>query len=180
MADYIAFLDADNAVTKVVQAPNDKTNWAVVWGQQHNCKCIETAKDGSIRYNYAAPGNTYYADLDAFVPPSPFASWVLNKATIKWEPPVPMPADENYYIWDEETVSWKNKGPRELLEAGAGCIDCSGISTMTIEEENPRKRARNADGTYRGDDPSTPDVNEAWEGGEEPPAKGKRKGKTKS
>ena len=39
--------------------------------------------------------------------------------------------------------------------------------------ENDPKRARNADGTYRGDDPSTPDVNEAWEGGE-PPAKGKR------
>ena len=36
-----------------------------------------------------------------------------------------------------------------------------GTKTRSAE----RKRARNADGTYRGDDPSTPDVNEAWEDG---------------
>ena len=33
---------------------------------------------------------------------------------------------------------------------------------------NIPRRARNADGTFRADDPSTPDVNEAWEGGEPP------------
>jgi len=29
-----------------------------------------------------------------------------------------------------------------------------------------RKRARNSDGTLKADDPSTPDVNEAWEDGD--------------
>jgi hypothetical protein len=31
----------------------------------------------------------------------------------------------------------------------------------------PKKRARNTDGTLKGDDPSTPDVNEAWTDGDD-------------
>jgi hypothetical protein len=48
---------------------------------------------------------------------------------------------------------------------------------MTKIKEDPRVhhklivnpvRARNQDGTLKGDDLSTPDVNEAWEGGKAP------------
>jgi len=41
--------------------------------------------------------------------------------------------------------------------------------TLEVEAEVKEvKRARKEDGTLLGDDPSTPDVNEAWEGGEAP------------
>jgi hypothetical protein len=43
---------------------------------------------------------------DAFIPPKPFASWVLNEATCQWEAPTPMPTDDKRYTWNEETLSW--------------------------------------------------------------------------
>ena len=67
----------------------------------------QTSYNGNFRKNYAGIGYTYNADLDAFVPPKPFASWVLNEETAQWNAPVPMPDDGNRYQWDEETVSWK-------------------------------------------------------------------------
>ena len=67
----------------------------------------QTSYNGTIRKNYAGIGYTYNADIDAFVPPKPFASWVLNNETAQWEAPVPMPEDDNKYQWDEETLSWK-------------------------------------------------------------------------
>ena len=59
------------------------------------------------RKNYAGIGYTYRQDIDAFVPPKPFASWLLN-AQAQWEAPVAMPTDGKMYSWDEDTVSWKD------------------------------------------------------------------------
>ena len=65
----------------------------------------QTSYNGTIRKNYAGVGYTYNADIDAFVPPKPFASWTLNSETAQWEPPVPMP-EEGMWTWDEDTGSW--------------------------------------------------------------------------
>ena len=65
----------------------------------------QTSYNGNIRKNYAGIGYTYRADIDAFVPPKPFASWTLN-ADAQWEPPVAMPTDGQMYAWDEATTSW--------------------------------------------------------------------------
>ena len=65
----------------------------------------QTSYNGNIRKNYAGIGYTYRADIDAFVPPQPFASWTLN-ADARWEPPVAMPQDGKMYSWDESTTSW--------------------------------------------------------------------------
>lgn len=64
--------------------------------------------DGGIalRKNYAGIGFAYDADRDAFIPPKPYASWTLDEASCLWEAPVPMPADNNAYAWNEETQSW--------------------------------------------------------------------------
>ena len=66
-----------------------------------------------FRKNYAGIGYTYDETRDAFIPPKPFNSWLLNETTCLWEPPIPMPTEKleenTYYIWDEETVSWKKK-----------------------------------------------------------------------
>jgi hypothetical protein len=60
-----------------------------------------------LRKNYAGIGFTYDRTKDAFIPPQPFASWLLNEDTCLWHAPVAMPTDDKKYAWDEESVSWK-------------------------------------------------------------------------
>ena len=73
-----------------------------------------------LRGNYAGIGYTFNAELDAFVPPKPFASWVLNNTTADWEAPVPMPVEEGKtFTWNEETVSWVEVVPPAPAEAPA-------------------------------------------------------------
>jgi hypothetical protein len=69
--------------------------------------------DGGIalRANYAGVGYTYDATNDVFYAPQPYLSWALNQSTWLWEAPTPKPIDENFYQWDESTLSWvKNNG----------------------------------------------------------------------
>lgn len=66
----------------------------------------QTSYNNNIRKNFAGVGFTFDSSRDAFIPLRPFASWVLNEATCQWEPPIPMPNDEYFYAWNEETTSW--------------------------------------------------------------------------
>ena len=59
-----------------------------------------------LRKNYAGVGFTYDRVRDAFIPPQPFASWLLNEDTCLWEAPVAYPSGDGHYQWDEETTSW--------------------------------------------------------------------------
>jgi hypothetical protein len=59
-----------------------------------------------LRKNYAGIGFTYDRVKDAFIPPKPFASWLLNEDTCLWNAPVAMPDDGKIYQWDEATVNW--------------------------------------------------------------------------
>ena len=59
-----------------------------------------------LRKNYAGVGYTYDAARDAFIPPKPFVSWVLNEDTCLWDAPVAQPDDGNLYRWDEATLAW--------------------------------------------------------------------------
>jgi hypothetical protein len=59
-----------------------------------------------LRKNYAGIGFTYDRVKDAFIPPKPFASWLLNEDTCLWEAPVAMPTDGKLYQWDEATTNW--------------------------------------------------------------------------
>jgi hypothetical protein len=59
-----------------------------------------------LRKNYAGIGYTYDPVRDAFVPPRPYASWVLNETTCLWDAPVAYPDDGKRYSWDEATTSW--------------------------------------------------------------------------
>jgi hypothetical protein len=60
-----------------------------------------------LRKNYAGIGFSYDHIKDAFIPPKPFESWILNEDTCLWEAPIAIPNDNKYYQWDELTVSWK-------------------------------------------------------------------------
>ena len=66
----------------------------------------QTSYSGSFRKNFAGIGYTYNADLDAFIPPKPYPSWVLDEATCQWKAPVPMPQDGELYEWDEAAGEW--------------------------------------------------------------------------
>ena len=65
-----------------------------------------------FRKNYAGIGYSYDSERDAFIPPKPYASWVLNETTCLWDAPIEMPADAGTgeppkrYSWDEDTVNW--------------------------------------------------------------------------
>jgi hypothetical protein len=108
MAHY-AFLDENNIVTEVIVGIDeteliegkDPETW---YGEFRGQVCKRTSYNGNIRKNYAGIGFTYDAELDAFIPPKPFESWILNEETAIWEAPIPMP--EGAYTWDEETLSW--------------------------------------------------------------------------
>jgi hypothetical protein len=67
---------------------------------------VQTSYNGTIRKNYAGAGFAYDAERDAFIPPKPFASWVLNEDTCLWDAPVSMPTEGGPYQWDEATQSW--------------------------------------------------------------------------
>jgi len=75
---------------------------------------IETSKEGTIRFRYAGIGYSYNEELDAFIPPQPYASWVLNEETADWESPIgPAPTlteaeieANSFYQWDEENGVW--------------------------------------------------------------------------
>ena len=70
----------------------------------------QTSYNNNIRKNYATIGFTYNQDLNAFISPQPYPSWILNEITCKWEAPIPMPTieidDKFTYTWKEETTSW--------------------------------------------------------------------------
>lgn len=127
MAHY-AFLDENNIVTEVIVGKNESNfDWEQQYGSFRGQACKRTSYNtrGGIYYdpntnqpsedqskafrkNYAGIGFLYRQDLDAFIPPKPYPSWVLNEQTCLWEAPTPMPTDSEYYIWDEQNKIWQN------------------------------------------------------------------------
>lgn len=111
MAHY-AFLDENNIVTEVIVGIDeteliegkDPETW---YGEFRGQRCIRTSYNGNIRKNYAGIGFTYSDELDAFIPPQPFPSWVLDEDTARWAAPVAYPADGLIYAWNEELGDWE-------------------------------------------------------------------------
>jgi hypothetical protein len=115
---HFAQLDTDNKVTQVIVVHN---NELMVNGQESETKGIEfcqshfgldtrwvqTSYNRNFRKHLALPGYTYSADLDAFIPPKRFNSWILDPDTLEWQAPITYPTDGKKYVWDEPTVSWK-------------------------------------------------------------------------
>jgi hypothetical protein len=59
-----------------------------------------------LRKNYAGTGYTYDSERDAFIPPQPFPSWLLNEDSCQWQAPVAMNSDGKNYRWDETSLVW--------------------------------------------------------------------------
>ena len=67
---------------------------------------VQTSYNNNFRKNYAGIGYTYNKERDAFIPPKPYESWILNEETCRWEAPSAMPDDGKNYTWNESTTSW--------------------------------------------------------------------------
>ena len=118
MAHY-AFLDENKIVTEVIVGKDEGENgidWEQHYGEFRGQTCKRTSYNTSggvhtqggtpLRKNYAGIGYTYDSTRDAFIPPKPFNSWILNETSCLYEAPTLMPDDGKIYSWDEETTSW--------------------------------------------------------------------------
>lgn len=107
----------NNKVTQVIAIQNDDCgNLFFPDSESHGQKFIksiglnghwlQTSYNKTFRKHYAATGFTYDKTEDAFLPPKPFDSWILDKETYQWISPNPMPVDGTLYLWDEDSKSW--------------------------------------------------------------------------
>ena len=69
-------------------------------------KWIQTSCNGNKYKNFAGIGYTFDPHQNAFIPPKPYPSWLLNKDNFQWEPPIPLPSDGDFYLWDEQSCQW--------------------------------------------------------------------------
>jgi hypothetical protein len=115
---HFAKLDSDNKVIHVSVVDN----WNTVDGSGNESEEVgiaylksihgadtnwkQTSYNNNIRKNYAGIEYTYDAGRDAFISPKPFASWVLNETTCRYEAPISKPTDDKSYVWNESTTSW--------------------------------------------------------------------------
>jgi hypothetical protein len=104
---YLAKLD-NNVVVEVIVGNNSFSDKGIEWATStFGGEWIETSYMGSFRKRFAGIGYTYNLELDAFIPPKPFDSWILNEETCDWEAPIPRPLKDAPFMWNEETVSWE-------------------------------------------------------------------------
>lgn len=105
---HFAEIDQNNIVTRVLvtdnNAPNEGYDWLV---ETFGGRWIQTSYNASIRKKFAAIGDFYDEGLDAFIPPKPFESWLLDEVNCKWNAPIPKPSDGKFYVWNEDLVNWE-------------------------------------------------------------------------
>jgi len=101
---HFAEVDNDNIVQRVIVAEQDIINSGAVGD---SFRWIQTSYNYNFRKNYAGKGYTYDRVRDAFIPPKPYSSWLLDEDTCRWNAPTSYPDDGKIYGWDEDTTSWK-------------------------------------------------------------------------
>ena len=102
------FVDLEKIYTERFGKVHKRTSYNTKGGIHYNPETKEPSTDQSkaFRKNYAGIGYTYDKTRDAFIPPQPYPSWILNEETCLWDSPVPYPTDGESYIWNEETQTW--------------------------------------------------------------------------
>jgi hypothetical protein len=116
---HFAEIDENNLVLRVLVTDSNDPNgdeghkWLVdnfggIWikTSYNTINGVHVLDGIPLRGNYAGPGMKYYQEEDAFMPPKPHDSWIIDTSTYKWKPPVEYPNDGENYKWDEESVSW--------------------------------------------------------------------------
>jgi hypothetical protein len=113
---HFAQLDQNNIVVQVIVGVDEPHDGEAIYAQTTGTVWKKTSYNtvGGVhllggtpfRKNYAGIGFTYDSDRDAFIPPKPFPSWVLDEQTCQWNAPIPMPTDEKFYVWVEQARQW--------------------------------------------------------------------------
>lgn len=102
---HFAEINADNIVQRVIVVPDaEEANGAQWCARLLGGVWLQTSYNARIRKNFAGVGYTYDPARDAFISPKPFASWILNNETCRWEAPIAMP--DGAYEWDETQQAW--------------------------------------------------------------------------
>ena len=117
---HFAQIDENNIVTQVLVVGNDQEHrgqdflandlglggtWIKTSYNTHGG--VHSNGGTPLRKNYAGIGYTYDAGRDAFIPPKPFNSWVLDEDTCLWNAPTPMPTEGGPYMWVEDDLNWQ-------------------------------------------------------------------------
>lgn len=128
MAHY-AILDENNIVVNVIggrdetEVVNGISNWEEHYSNFFNTTVKRTSYNTfanthstggtPFRKNYATIGGSYSEELDAFISPKPFPSWLLDEETCTWYAPVPQPPQDGLllWIWNESTLQWQEHLP---------------------------------------------------------------------
>ena len=116
---HFAQIDSNNIVTQVLVIEQDVIDTGLfgdpasfVQTSYNTRGGVHYGPDGqpdggvALRKNYAGIGYTYDRERDAFIPPKPYNSWLLDENTCNWNPPTPMPTDGKPYAWDENSLTW--------------------------------------------------------------------------
>jgi len=110
---HFAQIDGNNIVTQVLVIEQDVVDTGLFGEPSSFIQTSYNTQGGvhklggtPLRKNYAGIGYTYDRSRDAFIPPKPYNSWVLNESTCLWDAPTAMPTDGKMYTWDENTTSW--------------------------------------------------------------------------
>ena len=119
---HYAQLDENNMIVFVIAAKSDhkedeftestgnvwkQTSYNTYGGVHYTDGVPSADQSKALRYNYAGIGFTYDENRDAFIPPKPFESWILDEGICLWQPPLPYPEDGGNYRWDEDLFSWE-------------------------------------------------------------------------
>jgi len=113
---HFAELDKNNIVVQVIVGVDEPLDGEAIYTEttrtvwkktSYNTFAGEHRMGGTpFRKNYAGIGYAYDYDRDAFIPPQPYSSWILDEQTCQWNPPIQYPDDGNPYSWDESTTQW--------------------------------------------------------------------------
>jgi len=110
---HFAEIDQDNIVVRVIVAEQDFINSGAVGDPRQWIQTSYNTQGGqhllggtALRKNYAGPGYVYDYERDAFIPPRPYDSWILDEETCLWTAPVTRPNDDKLYIWNESDQQW--------------------------------------------------------------------------
>jgi hypothetical protein len=106
---YFAQINENNQVTQIIVADQDFINnisgtWIESCSITVNGDQVDLGP--ALHKRYANIGDTYDLSRDAFIPPKPFNSWILDESTYSWQSPVVVPDDSKEYTWDESAQSW--------------------------------------------------------------------------
>jgi hypothetical protein len=105
-----AEIDETNTVIRVLVGDNDDPNgdegyqWLI---DNLGGRWIQTSYNNNFRVRFAGPGYLYNEELDVFLKPKPFSSWVLDQESFDWIAPVLKPREDRFYWWNEETINWE-------------------------------------------------------------------------